>query len=157
MSTLLAQFSVVGTPIPQGSMRAFVRGGKPSVVAGNQAALAKWRGDIRSAFERAGRAGWVDGDAILVEGAVGMRLDFRFARPKSHFLPANSRRPVPELRADAPAFPIGPPDVDKLERAVLDALTDVIYLDDAQVVQIGGTKNYADAAPPGVDVKVVAL
>ena len=152
---LIAEFSVVGTPIPQGSNRAFIRGGKPRIVAGNQGPLERWRGDVRSAVRPAlGR--WT-GPGLPIAGPVGMRLDFRFARPKGHYHPANSRRAAPELRAGAPATPANGPDLDKLCRAVLDALTAVVYVDDALVVQLGATKAYADQAPPGVDVKVVAL
>jgi crossover junction endodeoxyribonuclease RusA len=143
------EFHVVGDPIPQGSMRAFVRGGKPRTVAGNQGALERWRGDIRSAVRD-------KAPAVPFAGPVEMTLGFRFARPKGHYLPANGRRPMPELRLDAPAFVAGQPDLDKLCRAVLDALTGIVYVDDALVVDLVAVKRYANGGGdvPGVSVAI---
>lgn len=166
MTTLIAEFTVVGTPIPQGSARAFAGKGKAAgrafLTNDPTGSISKWRGDIRSAYQEQRRIatlrGWVDPPEGPVEGPISMRLAFRIARPKSHFLPANGKRPAPEFRLDAPEWVTGPPDADKLERAVLDALTGVLYLDDAQVVVIGATKKYANPGEqPGVDVRVSAL
>jgi Holliday junction resolvase RusA-like endonuclease len=44
------------------------------------------------------------------------------------------------------------PDLDKLIRAILDALTGVVWRDDGQVVDIVASKVYADT--PGVDVVI---
>lgn len=154
MTTLIAEFTVVGTPVPQGSARAFVRGGKPRIVAGNAGPLEKWRGDIRSAWLQLCAAG----KPAPVDGPISMRLSFRMPRPKSHYLPVNRTRLAPELRPDAPEWAIGKPDGDKLLRAVFDALTGVAYVDDAQVVVIGATQKYANPGEqPGVDVRVSAL
>lgn len=45
-----------------------------------------------------------------------------------------------------------PPDLDKLTRAVLDALTGIVWVDDRQVVALHSTK--VQGATPGVDVTV---
>lgn len=156
MTTLIAEFTVVGTPVPQGSMQAFVRGGKPHVVAGNAGPLEKWRGDIRSAFAEANGPVATALDQFVQDGPVSMRLTFRLARPKSHYLPATKSRPRPELKADAPTWG-GKGDLDKLVRAVLDALTGISYEDDKQVVVLGATKEYSPAGRAGVDVRVSAL
>lgn len=148
----LAEFTVVGTPVPQGSMRSFERGGRTFTKSSNAGPLERWRGDIRAAVPE-------QLAALPPEtGAVGLRLMFRFARPASHFWPANSRRPTPVLRADAPVWVTKPPDGDKLDRAVMDALTGIVYVDDAQVVQRGSTKRYAEPGErPGVDILAVRL
>jgi Holliday junction resolvase RusA-like endonuclease len=44
-------------------------------------------------------------------------------------------------------YPTTKPDLDKLARAVLDALTGVYYLDDAQVVSLDLQKAYTHGAP----------
>ena len=49
------------------------------------------------------------------------------------------------------------PDLDKLERAVLDALTAVVWVDDSQVAEVDKRKVYADDMPPGVNVTVAVL
>src|SRR5689334_16714836 len=60
-------------------------------------------------------------------GPVAVQLVFRLPRPKAHFLPANRSRLEPVLRLDAPAYPMSPPDIDKLARAALDALTSAVF------------------------------
>lgn len=155
MDALIAEFTVVGTPVPQGSMRSFERAGRTFTKAGNAGPLERWRGDIRNAFYAAHDQGHMnprDGRP------VSMRLVFRQERPKGHYLPANSKRAEPVLRDGMPIWWPGGKDLDKLCRAVLDALTNVLYQDDAQVVSLGAVKRFADPGEqPGVDVRVVAL
>jgi len=141
-------FHVRGQPVPQGSVRAYVRGDR-AVVTSVTTPLALWRHAISiGALEAmAGDGPW--------SGPVGLALGFTFPRPASHFLPANSRRAVPELRLGAPEYVATAPDLDKLYRAVLDALTGVLYLDDRQVVRLSGDKSYGDI--PGVDVRARRL
>lgn len=61
---------------------------------------------------------------------MAMRVLFLMPRPKGHYLPSG------DLSADGKRspMPIQKPDVDKLVRAVMDALTGTIYVDDSQVV-----------------------
>lgn len=154
MTILIAEFTVVGTPVPQGSTRAFSRGGKVHTTNDPTGTIERWRGDIRSAMRQTGQGA----PPTPAAGPISMRLTFRLPRPKSHYLPANGKRPTPVLRDDAPHWAIGKPDGDKLERAVMDALTGVAYVDDAQVVVTGKQKVYADPGEqPGVDVRVSSL
>jgi crossover junction endodeoxyribonuclease RusA len=69
---------------------------------------------------------------------VAIELHFGLPKPKS----APKRRRV---------WPDKRPDLDKLIRAVLDALTQVIFADDSQVVEIRATKDYV---APGVTVEI---
>ncbi|MGI4812092.1 MAG: RusA family crossover junction endodeoxyribonuclease [Janthinobacterium lividum] len=69
---------------------------------------------------------------------VGMRLEFVFERPPS----------VTKKRL----FPVVKPDLDKLERAVLDSLTQIVYLDDSQVVELTASKVYGPKAQVTVQV-----
>ena len=48
------------------------------------------------------------------------------------------------------SYPSVPPDLDKLIRAALDALTAIAYRDDAQVTEIRAAKCYGDY--PGVQI-----
>ena len=73
--------------------------------------------------------------------AVTLRIRYYMPRPKTA---KPSKRPHPHVR----------PDIDKLERAVLDGLTGVVFADDAQVVAIDHRKLYADGCSPGVEVVV---
>lgn len=65
---------------------------------------------------------------------------FYFVRPLSHLKKSGG------LTKSAPPAMTRNPDIDKLLRAVLDALTGVLYVDDAQVVQLAAVKRYAGRA-----------
>jgi Holliday junction resolvase RusA-like endonuclease len=81
--------------------------------------------------------------------AVGLHLVFFMPRPKGHYGKSG-------LKPSAPEYPVKKPDLDKLVRAVGDALVPVLLHDDNQVVWISATKQYAcKAEPPGVQVTLI--
>src|SRR3990170_3128170 len=124
------QFHVRGLPIPHGSARARVVNGKP-VITSTAKGLASWRrlvADVAQDFA----------PTLPWEGPVSIHLDFGIPKPKS----------APKTRR---VWPAKRPDLDKLTRAVLDALTYVIFTDDSQVVEIHATKDYG---APGVVVQI---
>jgi Holliday junction resolvase RusA-like endonuclease len=142
-------FTVRGMPAPQGS-KSYLgasKGGKPRFRESSPR-VAPWRADVRQGAMTA------MGDDAVLEDGVAIELAFRWPRPKGHY-GTGSRAAV--LRAGAPELPIGMPDLDKLARAILDALTGVVWTDDAQVVDLTLSKRYADMAGPGVDVRVRPL
>jgi crossover junction endodeoxyribonuclease RusA len=51
------------------------------------------------------------------------------------------------------AYPSVKPDLDKLCRAVLDALTGILWVDDGQVVRLAARKDYSSSTP-GTQVTV---
>lgn len=123
---------VPGTPVPQGSKKAYVVGKRAVVVDDNAAVLKPWRAAIKVAAVEA----WAGRPAMRDEALV-VTCDFRLVRPKS------VRRERPHKK----------PDVDKYLRAVMDALTDAaVWGDDGQVVKAVPEKNYADE--PGVLIRV---
>lgn len=71
---------------------------------------------------------------------VEIRLVFAFKRPKKHYHATGL------VKDNAPgyAYPCKRGDVDKLARAVLDALTGVWIRDDAQVVELAATVRFSD-------------
>lgn len=127
-------FAVFGVPRPKGSKRAFIpKGGtRPVMVESAGENLRDWMTALHAvAQEHAPRA---------LTGAL--RVDVRFAmpRPKSHYRASGALKDgVPTHRAKSP-------DVDKLLRAVLDALEGPLFANDAQVVEISGEKTYSDDA-----------
>ncbi len=142
-NALLAEFDVAGLPVPQGSMRAFARrnGGRPIVTSDNPRTK-PWKAAVTAAAAEARQT--VSICAVVVE------IDFRLPRPKGHY----GRRG--NVLPSAPAYPTGRPDVDKLCRAILDALTEArVWHDDAQVVALSAVKTWSDS--PGAHVRVVAL
>lgn len=145
-------FSVRGVPVPQGSARAFVRGTR-AVMVTRSAALVDWRRAIADAAADA-----MDGRA-LIDGPISVSAAFVMAaRPASHFLPANSRRPCRTVRLDAPVWHTSPPDLDKACRALLDAMTGVVWSDDRQVAVLTARKSWPqELQAPGVTVVVSQL
>lgn len=129
------KFFVAGIPVPKGSMRAFRHRttGRVVTIADNREKLRGWSSAVAVEAVRATRMiGW----RMICGGPIALEVRFVFERPKS------SRRVLPTV----------PPDIDKALRAIMDALTGVIYLDDAQVVDVHATKKYGDKA--GVHLKV---
>lgn len=135
------QFFVPGTPQPQGSKRAFVVAGRAVVTEQGGERFKSWRTAITDAAVAAY-------SASPYRGPVCVRAEFRFARPKSHLTSKGA------LTKSAPRIHVSKPDLDKLVRTVLDALTGVVIHDDSQVCWISAQKDYAD---PGVQVVVTMI
>jgi crossover junction endodeoxyribonuclease RusA len=137
-------FVVAGVPRPQGRKSAITRHGRTVVVESGRALLNPWRQAI------AGQAAGAIAEPF--EGPVRVSLTFVMPRPKSHY---RSGRHADELREDAPLAHSHRPDIDKLTRAVLDALTPIAFADDGQVARLVVDKVYGAAA--GVAVMVGPL
>lgn len=129
-------FEVEGRPVPQGSMVASYnrKQGVAHVhhVAGE--ALAQWRASVRLAAREAG--------AVQSPSAIAIMVWFGMPRPKAHMRWSGGKL-IPKMQHYYDE-PIVSPDLDKLVRAILDALTGVCYADDAQVIQIYASKHYAE-------------
>jgi len=87
-----------------------------------------------------------------LDGPLAITAQFGIARPKGHF---GTGRNAGKLRASAPRYPTGRPDASKLWRAAEDALTKILWRDDAQIVWQTVTKNYSDR--PGLRLEVQKL
>ncbi len=79
-------------------------------------------------------------------------VTFVFPRPKSHY---RTGKNAGILRDDAPLYKDSTPDTDKLERAIGDALTGVVFSDDAKVAWWDARKMYGDRAEAIVTVEVL--
>jgi len=137
--------TVIGTPQPQGSARAFVnkKTGRPIITSDN-ANLRPWRQDVRESV----RAIW--GARPPHAGAIWLAMTFRFQRPMGHFGKTG-------LRRSAPLEMVVRPDIDKLVRAVQDALKEAgVYRNDSQVVQlVDCRKRYCQPEePPGLELEI---
>jgi Holliday junction resolvase RusA-like endonuclease len=142
--------AVHGTPAPKGSYRAMIVRGRAMVIPGgssaNQRALREWHAAIQAAVGRS----IGEQDQPLYSGPIEVVCSFRLPRPKAHYLRG-------ALRSGVAAYPQGKPDADKLARSVLDALTGLLYEDDAQVVVLTATKGWAVGAATGCVVGVRQL
>lgn len=131
MSTAYVQFVAYGTPQPKGSTRAFVRGGRAIVTSDNPKVKA-WQNVVAKSAKLAY-------PQTTFDGAVSVFARFSLPHPTT-----GKRRLHHTTR----------PDLDKLLRAVGDSLSGVLWKDDAQIVNLEGTKEYAD---PGDPPRVVVL
>jgi Holliday junction resolvase RusA-like endonuclease len=130
------QFSlfIPGRPRPQGSKLAY---GSGTRMVESSPHVKPWRADIRHHVLAERPEGWP------LDEPVTLRLQFRFQRPKNHLSARGGLVP------SAPYYHVlRTGDVDKLARAALDALTSVLFADDAQVVCLVVTKAYADPGEP---------
>ena len=128
------QLTVEGNPVPQGSFRHV---GNGRIISANPK-LNAWRQTIADqiglqTLER------------LIEGSIRVDLVFTLERPKS----------VPTARR---ARPTVKPDLDKLVRATLDAISLERYVqlikDDSQVTDLHAAKRYSDHRRPGVTIMI---
>lgn len=142
----------VGTPAPQGSKRAFVVGGQARVVDDSKKTK-PWRQDVTAAAT-ATLHQRPDARTALATGPLHVSIVFHLARPKAHY---GTGRNAHLLKALAPFWVDKKPDLDKLVRSTLDALTDAgVYRDDNQVARLLVEKRYADHAT-GAQIQIRPL
>lgn len=133
-------FVVYGRPQPAGSKKpwavrkAGVPTGQIAVSDANPKAKV-WKQEVASAAVKA-----ISGTAMYRHcGPLEVELRFVLARPKSHM---GTGKNADRLKRSAPAFPTSRPDALKLARGVEDAMTGVVYGDDAQTVRLVAEKVY---------------
>jgi crossover junction endodeoxyribonuclease RusA len=125
---------VAGDPRPKGSFRPIVSAttGRAFVKESGGANLKLWRQQLAAAIRSRPQK------HEPLSGPVGVFLNFQLRRPQH-----------PRSR-----WHVTRPDIDKLERTCLDALTGEVFHDDSQVVLVCHTKAYGE---PGVDITVIPL
>ena len=140
-------FTVPGIAAPQGSKRHVGHG----IMVESSKALPAWRDGIIHAARQA-----IDGlDGYPIALPLNLDLTVRFPRPKSHY---RTGKHAGQLKLDAPVWVNKAPDLDKLVRAVCDALTAAgVWIDDSQVATLHARKCYVDFRGPGCDITVQTL
>lgn len=125
-------FTIHGTPRPAGSKRHV---GNGVIIDSSGAKGREWRASIQEAArEHAGE---------LLRGPLQLVANFYFPRPKGHYRTGKNSG---FLSSSAPHFPTSRPDTTKLLRALEDALSQVIWKDDSQIVSQHASKNYGEPA-----------
>ena len=115
---------VPGVPAPQGSAKAYVVQGRAIVTHDNDNTM-PWRSQVASFIRQA-----IGPGIAHPTGPVKVELLFLMPRRKAEpkrTTPAHTRKP----------------DVDKLIRSCLDAMTGLIFSDDAQVTKVRAEKRTA--------------
>lgn len=122
--------TVDGIPVPQGSMKKSRHG---TLIHSNEA-LSSWRNAIAwvAKTEWAGKP--------LIDEPCALKVEFFLPKPKT---PRNKRHPDTK------------PDLDKLIRAVGDALTGVALKDDSRIVIVHAQKSWS--LKPGVSIELKSL
>ena len=130
------RIEVLGKPEPGGSKSAFAykskTGGYRTRVVDANKNVAGWKESVKAAAKEV-YSGDPSEDAMLVI------VRFYLQRPKYHF---DSKG---ELKKSAPKYPTNRPDTVKLMRGTEDALTGIIWKDDAQNVDIVLRERYGEA------------
>lgn len=143
--------TVLGKPITQGSK---VKGRYGNIRDDNAETLHPWRVQVTAAAVDAlsGRA--------RITGACEVSVWFYFERPASHF---GTGRNAQQLKDNAPAYPdnVKSGDIDKLQRALFDALTAAgVWKDDSLVARVYAEKLWTGGAGmtiPGARIHVSEL
>lgn len=134
---------IVGVPQPKGSMTAIRRGNHTVMLEGKTTGAREASKSWRQAVETAARDWQAEHPQQLLDEPLRVDITFWLPRPAS----APKRRVWPDRK----------PDVDKLARHALDALTGTIWLDDARVCELHVRKRYAVDVPPGATVRIERL
>lgn len=127
---------VPGVPIPQGSMKAFVVKNR-AIITSDNTKLKPWRNAI----------------AIELVKTIGLQIKYPTGPIQLGLWFVMPRRASEPKRVTPPHT--RKPDLDKLIRAVCDALTGHAYTDDSQVISITTTKTTAAMdETPGVKIMI---
>ena len=72
---------------------------------------------------------------------IELYIIFCYKRPRSHDI---SKNKILKLKPDAPMYRASTPDLDNLEKFVMDSYQGVFYKDDAQIVRLSSEKVYGE-------------
>ncbi len=125
---------VRGKPAPKGNLKGFVRGGHAVITERQTGGVKEWQASVNAVLQER----W---QGAPLEGPVRVSLNFSLLKPPS----VTKKRRYPTVK----------PDIDKLTRAVLDAMGSIVFRDDAQVVVLIVSKCYRPES--GVEIEVGEL
>ena len=132
------QFTVIGVPQPQGSSRAFVpKGWNRAIITSVNTKLKPWRQEIAGTAQVEMQR---RGLSLLEKVPIAVRVSFFFEKP------ASAKKSL--------VYKITKPDCDKLLRGLFDALTGIVFKDDAQIVSCLMRKEFGSPARVEVAVSV---
>jgi Holliday junction resolvase RusA-like endonuclease len=149
-------FFVPGIPAPGGSKR-FVGFGKKSgraILVDDAGERNKnWRSIVAVCGRDAMSKGIIENKVpVWFHGPLRVRFDFIMPRRKGDFSSKGG------VKASAPFYHTTRPDALKLARSTEDALTGIVWNDDAQTAMLEISKRYADKGEPcGCQITIQAL
>jgi Holliday junction resolvase RusA-like endonuclease len=133
---------VFGRPAPQGSKRYI---GGSAKQGGRFIEASKYLPAWRKAVTQEAITVIAEERWEKVQGPVELEVTFFLERPAT-------------VKRSARPYPVKPPDIDKMVRAIGDSLTDAgVWEDDSQVVRVIASKFYDDEHRPGAVIKITPI
>jgi Holliday junction resolvase RusA-like endonuclease len=152
MEEEMIKIRVYGLPQPGGSKRAFKgKGMKFAVITDANPKSKDWKNTVAYAA-----VGIVKGNAIFpLSSPLEVWFKFFMPRNQGHFGTGKNER---TLKATAPFVHVVKPDCTKLIRSTEDALTGIVWRDDAQIARQHGIKCFADENEPiGAEIIITVM
>jgi len=87
-----------------------------------------------------------------IDSPINMELKFYFHRPKNHY-GTGSKSTI--LKPNAPYFHTSRPDIDNLQKFVMDSLSSVYYRDDSLICLLSSVKLYDEI--PRIEITIETL
>lgn len=138
---MILTFTVYGRPQPQGSMRAFTpKGWTRPILTSTNKNLKSWRQEVAIMAQSLMTSSKVE--PVRRPLPVYVSASFIFQKPKS-----TPKKVVSNTKK---------PDIEKLCRALADALTGICYDDDSQIVELMATKSYGEPERTEISVRVIS-
>lgn len=152
----VARIWVPGIPRPGGSKtaRVIMRMGKV-VMTSSGRPLVTMRDDAvgnKEWKQTVAAHGKIDYRGEPLDGVLAVDFLFYLPRPKFHYRTGKHRG---ELKPGAPTFHTTRPDCTKLIRSTEDALSEIVWIDDARIAVQSGKKMYGDRIGAEVVVSVM--
>ncbi len=145
-------FFVPGAPQPGGSKKAFVSRSTGNIVVKDDAMRnSSWRSVVALAAKQV----MAVSGASPLRGALKLTVKFTVPRPKDHF--SAGKKNAGKLKKRAPIYPITKPDSTKLLRSTEDALTGILWVDDAQISIQHVERIYSNTGTVGAEIAVEAI
>jgi Holliday junction resolvase RusA-like endonuclease len=152
----VVEFFAPGTPRPGGSKTAF-----PIYLGNGQPLMKDGRVVLRYGDDAKGNKQWrrtvADAAKIAfvhqspVDFPLILEILFHLERPRSHYRTGKNSH---LLRDGAPSYPAVRPDVTKLTRSTEDAMLDIIYRDDALIIEQRCRKVYCNPGQAGAAIRL---
>jgi Holliday junction resolvase RusA-like endonuclease len=136
-------FSVLGTPVAKGTA-IISKHGKFAHLRSPEKTVNAERTLLAQALPHKPDTPW--------EGPIGIKVKCVFARPKCHYRTGKNSH---LLRDDAPELHIVKPDASNLLKMVEDALKEVFFKDDSQIVMPIPYKVYGDV--PRIEITIYKI
>lgn len=145
--TDFVSFVVFGNARPSGSKTVGFTRDKQPFVRPAAKDVKQWRTQVQQ------EAGIAMMGQELLRGALRLGVTVYRPRPRSHY---GTGRNADLVKSSSPSFPTQQPDLTKLVRGIEDALTGIVWRDDAQVVEQHNFKIYGEPERVVITVGVVA-